>query len=269
MKLKLTTSLVVAVLASTLLLGCNKEAKVVDLGVVTEQNVNATLTKPEKPTVVLVTGKDCADCAATEHLLKQVAAERSDVSVVKVENGLVNAPAGFVAFAYPKLGVTTFGQPSALKSATEVNSFINARMANAKLRQEAAEAIKALDQKMRDAGKPFQERIDAVSTRADESNKELSDRVYAVEEAIQLASKPFDEQFNELRKKKREALAELNRQYEEAEAALQAAYEPYRKEAGAIEDELKKVNEPLDKEMQQLRMRALQLRNVDSTALPK
>lgn len=269
MKIKFTATLAAALLSSSFLLGCNKETKMVDLGVLTEQNVQATLSKPQKPTFVLVVGKDCKTCDVTEQVLKQVAGSRNDVDFVKVDGSIVSAPGGNVALAVPGLGVVVYGQPNKLTSAKEVGNFIDARLANAKKRVEVAEKVKAFRQQIEAANKPFEDRILAVQERGRAGVSAESNKVSELEAKIEEAEKPFQDQINELRKKQREATADLRKQYNEADAALDKAYEPYRAEAEAVQLEQQKASEGLTKEYEQLLVERLNLRNLDSESLPK
>lgn len=269
MKFKFAALLTAAVLSSVLLAGCKEEAKVVDLTVVAEKDVQQTISRPEKPTFTLIVSDDCPTCEPTEKLLKQVAGARPEVYFVKIDKKNLGADAGSVVFSYPKLGVVVYGKPTNLTTTKSISDFVDSRLAGAKQRIELIEKVKGLRKQLEEMGQPFDDRVEAAMQRGRDNIKAELQKVEEVEAKIEEARKPFDQQIAELRKKMRETLTPLNSEHEAAESAVEKAFEPYRAEVDGIQAEKSKALGDLNKEFEKYRTEAYKLSDSESTSLPK
>ena len=234
-----TTKLALAAAFAAAISFTSFSANAGDLEALTKSNWQDTVTKSTKPVLLLVTGANCKACDDLEAVLKASADAHSDVKFVKVgvdDVGLTADELPYVAYSYPKVGMTIYGTSRSLKTEADVTKALGVWSGSAVEAGQLKAKYDELKRQVEAATAPYEEQAKELRAKKKEATKDVYQSYYAVKAQLEAKSKPFDEQIAKIEAERRKALAGEQQQLEQARDAIETAEKPF-------EDDFAKLRE--------------------------
>lgn len=221
--------------------------------VVTRANVQQVVLGSDRPVIMLVTAQGCADCPAVLEALKKEVANHKDVRFAVVDANEIGAPAQMapaIISVLPGVGVTT---QKANITAADVPAYIAKRADIGGKQMAAVKKLSALEKEIATKGKPFDDELAALETKAVDALKPIEAKAEAAAaqfkpeaEALQ---KKMEAAVGTLKQDLEKAVADQNRaEYDRIRAEIAVKVEPFRAEAEALQAKIAAAVAPFEAE---------------------
>lgn len=211
---------------------------------ITQANVEAEIMKADKPSLVLVTSPNCADCSALTAAFQAQAAKHPEWKFATADAagmGIEVKDAPLVVVVVPGVG-PTFSKAK-FAAPADMDVFMAERM-------DKVAKINAAKAK-----------VDALQTQVNDKNKPFEDEMKALNEQAKVISKPFADRQAAVNADRAKALEPLEKQRDEISARLDAAQKPFYDKIPEIESRMNAATKPMNEEFQALNKQISDMRS--------